>query len=1113
MRSCHSIDTILMNSWGDSLFGQQNHPCALQLFILNLERKDEEKEQRLLYGRLVLYGYADRRWHTGIGDAVSFGKDIKIRFVKLTLYVDVQTSRALIEELWQGESLGAISQRLNLSCDRDFFDEAKDFCLSADEWTLRPFMYLPSRGAHTDEPYESPYDSDGACSAALVLKDKASLFKLHGKGSSELFEWCVKQLSQAAGLTFRNLKDCSRLGELELMVFPMRGENEESLLDLTFDRERSVFKLRYDVSHFETPQAFLACLKIWDARQLLHAITRQGKPSDGVLNLEFAIAEGQATCYSELQLEIYCERSEGTFELYGRWGERYFRGINISSGIIGGPIEPVETQFFRKASDHNKQKQNAVLRPVNQGIVNRQRVKTWNNDEWIDVNHQFLDWVKKSREEPSEARFFPSQAGQSYIGGALFVQWLKEAFGKYPEHQWVLVDPYFDEIGLQLLSSAGSCTIHFDVVTTEQTGTPDRNESWRERLQTAGREFCQHTRARLQLYILKDKAIHDRYLWIEDNEGEVIEGFHLSNSLQGATQLYPLLITPIPKDVLCQVQQYVSDKKKRSQKPSMVFDAKDIVVTPVNPLDPLLAFPFVGEILSVFYGTEALKGLSGDALKQQLEQKRLLKEDRFYRLPFVNALVKKALTEEPCRFEAYWRVFATVVSLSLESSKGLVRLRNACKPLSTALMRYLQTRLCGAFTNQAYCHQLLRERLLRTDDAVVSDPYWYKHSDCAPLPPEDQYAVETVWRADAEGLLSMVSTIAGSCEENTKSEKGASTVHWDLVLYVLKIAEESALYCDLYDIVPKLLRQTYAPLRQLGTVALWHRLLDDQAVKDVVSPLNEWSAENRRRVVFNWLLTLQHRNKQDVYCRLMTYVHRQSSTWITTASLQEIMAIGETCPGFDLYASVVLMDGLYATRDQALFDCAGQLLWKAVLQRFEIAVSFNQLEDSGHESFLQNRTYSPIFYHAAAGYFAEVRPANRKIILSQWRRQVTKLKRALQRPLACASQTALEWDNAVQWCQGMYTLGLLCRCHLILTRQSDSGLMLLTDELVDLLRYESRESRIGDEKIRWLMLFRKQVSQIFECIKNENVPQGIEEKHPSDRIRWLMNLSGSIKTM
>ena len=121
-RHCLSLNDMLADSRFSRLLGQQGGSCALQLFVLRLEQKGKETEQRLLYGRLVPYGFANHCWYTSIGEVLSFGKGIRVQFVKLTLYIDGQTSRTLIEGLCQGETLGTVSQRLNLAGDSAFSD-------------------------------------------------------------------------------------------------------------------------------------------------------------------------------------------------------------------------------------------------------------------------------------------------------------------------------------------------------------------------------------------------------------------------------------------------------------------------------------------------------------------------------------------------------------------------------------------------------------------------------------------------------------------------------------------------------------------------------------------------------------------------------------------------------------------------------------------------------------------------------------------------------------------------------------------------------------------------------------------------------------------------------
>jgi hypothetical protein len=56
----------------------------------------------------------------------------------------------------------------------------------------------------------------------------------------------------------------------------------------------------------------------------------------------------------------------------------------------------------------------------------------------------------------------------------------------------------------------------------------------------------------------RKSLFHDRYILVFDEFGKVKTGYHLSNSIQGATKKHPLLVTPIPGDVLIAVEDYIS---------------------------------------------------------------------------------------------------------------------------------------------------------------------------------------------------------------------------------------------------------------------------------------------------------------------------------------------------------------------------------------------------------------------------------------------------------------------------------------------------------------------------------------------------------------------------
>ena len=73
---------------------------------------------------------------------------------------------------------------------------------------------------------------------------------------------------------------------------------------------------------------------------------------------------------------------------------------------------------------------------------------------------------------------------------------------------------------------------------------------------------------------------HDRYILIFDADGHAMEGYHLSNSIQAATQFDPMLVTPIPVDILGEVASYVT-QVANAESP-VVENAKAIQLYPRN---------------------------------------------------------------------------------------------------------------------------------------------------------------------------------------------------------------------------------------------------------------------------------------------------------------------------------------------------------------------------------------------------------------------------------------------------------------------------------------------------------------------------------------------------
>ena len=174
--------------------------------------------------------------------------------------------------------------------------------------------------------------------------------------------------------------------------------------------------------------------------------------------------------------------------------------------------------------------------------------------------------VRRAYPAPSEGRFYP----KGWEGDAKlpFAEWLKALFSAH-RGRAVLTDPYFDLPGLDLVARASGGTDPLVVLTCTQVASEDDaavQEDRSTRLKTAAERLLPVLRGlNLQLLDLRScgggtkPLFHDRYVLLYGTDGTVKKGFNFSTSLQSATRTSPLLITPIPRDILDYVADYVAE--------------------------------------------------------------------------------------------------------------------------------------------------------------------------------------------------------------------------------------------------------------------------------------------------------------------------------------------------------------------------------------------------------------------------------------------------------------------------------------------------------------------------------------------------------------------------
>jgi hypothetical protein len=256
--------------------------------------------------------------------------------------------------------------------------------------------------------------------------------------------------------------------------------------------------------------------------------------------------------------------------------------------------------------------------------------------------------------EKSTARFF--QRGWADEGRVSFIEWFVHLSAEPGTTEIVIVDPFFDVDGVvDVLARARATQTRYIVLTNTQVPSKDdspmvaSDESASEPLRGVRiRKACERLRpvlSRINFEIRdlrrrresRDQLFHDRYLLAfgnEHGEREVLKGFHFSNSIQGATRHSPLLITPIPNDILGEVASYVgslveADSDVVGQAEVVTIASSEMLRATISPTVQAATNP--GELFADLLQEPTLRDVDLAVLKAQLTAQGIMVEGDSYR--------------------------------------------------------------------------------------------------------------------------------------------------------------------------------------------------------------------------------------------------------------------------------------------------------------------------------------------------------------------------------------------------------------------------------------------------------------------------------------------------
>lgn len=645
-----TLDDLLNDDRLARLFAMDARPCALQLWILQI-RSEQQVENRVVYGRLLPYSYFSDSWSASDDDKFQdFGK-FQAQVVRLNLYVNSANCADLLRQLIVGHSISTISEALKIGLSDQLRARFGTTALAVDDLVYRPVAYLLNRDAYDRHSLSSPHGSAGAFSASITQTDKGALFRLEQSYDVNLTESVVMHLNADTGLDFGGA-DTARFGDIELLVFPALDDLERRLLSVTFVDAPRALVARFtpiQVPHFK---AFQFHLRITNGDQIVYAgITTAERDTEGMFECKFDLGDQLHSRIDSTELDIFGFHDDdfrgGT--LCCRFRTGYFREINIQGHVVGRGANQVKFDWLERTTRPAVSPRVKSALTISRGYMGlADRIGGYEADPWVPTNRDLASLFTRLHPPKSEGRFFQRFSQGDGEGRLQFVEWFKTLLAKYQQHQVIIFDPYFESAGLGLVLICAAQQTDYIVFTSlpkpskegkitlgeSDKPTPDRVNNL---VASCEQNQLLLKHIKLRIYGLKDGQLHDRYILVMGSDGLPVAGFNLSNSFQNAAENYPLLVTPIPADVLLQVEEYKSVLIREAEAASsggesgnmrVLFNSTALPMEqrryePLRFLEKALA----GDVLSVWTGELSLQNLSGDPLKDRMVALNILKGD------------------------------------------------------------------------------------------------------------------------------------------------------------------------------------------------------------------------------------------------------------------------------------------------------------------------------------------------------------------------------------------------------------------------------------------------------------------------------------------------------
>ena len=1104
------LDDLLNDGRLTRLFSKEARHCALQLWILQI-KSEQSIENRVIYGRLLPYSHSSDRWSSSDDDHFQTFGQVQTQVARLNLYVKSDHCANLLRQLSAGRTISEISDNLKLGLSDTLRARFGATALAADDLIYRPVAYLLNRDAQDWRSPSSPHGGAGAFSASITQTDKGALFRLGQDYDVALTASAVKHLNADTGMDFGGT-DTARFGDLELLVFPALDDLERPLLNVSWTDAPRTLVARFNPMQIPHFSGFQCRLSIANDGQIAYSgVSTAERDAEGVFECKFELSEQLRARTDSTELEVFGFHGDHSCEgtLCCRWRVGYIREINLQGHVVGHKASPVKFDWLEKAtrpSASTRVKAALTINRGNSGFTNRVGGRA--ADPWVPANRDLKSLFARLHPPKSEGRFFLRWGQGDGEGRLQFVEWFRTLLAKFQQHQMVIFDPYFEDAGLGLLLLCAAPTADYIVFTSlpksskEGEATPGESDKpTRSRINNLVAS-CEHNRQllnriKLRIYGLKEGRLHDRYILIMGSDRLPITGFNLSNSFQKVAENYPLLVTPIPADVLLQVEQYKSglileaqaaQPEGETENPSMrlLFDSTATALPP-RRYEPLrfLEQAQAGDVLSVWTGEPSLKGLSGDLLKKQMVVLNLLK-DGSLTLPEKPGLCNCLDSQSGnfSDFTATWEVLGEVLAHSpfgdyrfheIESERGFLEF----------LRQFLEASFNRPHDEVDKELAVVEARFFREPiETLLHSPHHPQHlfhpTKYAALTWSEYFAIKFLWWYSPDALL----TIAEAQMPQVPMEPQVQdAVRLSLLSQVVSEISLSVQFDISEEQRDRLVRSDNGLLQWMGLNAIEVQLEKPGGLATVLQLVAAFSYPERVRVL-GWMVhhTAGNPKKAEIYKCLVAALHKALPATIPANDLRclvdsmrgHMRQLAWTEPW--LFRDVVFP---LLQNDKAKFDDACEIWVQELADMLE-----PQQKDQPR---LFDRAREGQTTNIAAFLFAYSSPERQQVGLKSMQAILNRQKRVVQQPLASTSDWT-RWDIALTVSLWILAFGKWCEFYM---RQRD-----MTSSDLECLATNARELAMVRPMVEWrskiagkqgeLTAFLDQVEELLDSSADSN---------------------------